>query len=42
MVSEARILGVSFDNASVQKGADLGIKSVEDKKWQQAPEKCHG
>lgn len=22
--------------------SDLGIKSVEDKKWQQAPEKCHG
>lgn len=21
---------------------DLGIESVEDKKWQQATEKCHG
>lgn len=44
IIAEMRIAGLSFDNAAFKGGRerDLGIESVEDKKWQQATEKCHG
>lgn len=44
IIAEMRIAGLSFDNAAFKGGRerDLGIESVEDKRWQQATEKCHG